>query len=79
MRNVDVDGIKVIKFNGHDYIRDDIAKDHVVTPCPEIQNVIFNDDETIVIWNDGVKTVVHCQDGDIWNVLLRGFMVRKCL
>lgn len=67
MRNVDVDNVKVIKFNGHDYIRDDIAEDYAVAPQLEIQNVIFNDDATIVIWNDNVKTVVHCQEGDIWN------------
>lgn len=67
MKNVDANDIKIIKFNGHDYIRKDAAKDYVVTPRPEIQNVIFNGDATIVIWNDGVKTVVHCQDDDIWN------------
>lgn len=29
-----------------------------------IENVIFNDPATIVIWGDGSKTVVKCQDGD---------------
>ena len=67
MKNVDANDIKIIKFNGHDYIRKDAAKDYVVTPRPEIQNVIFNGDTTIVIWNDGVKTIVHCQEGDVWN------------
>ena len=31
---------------------------------PEIKNVIFNDPATIVLWEDGTKTVVKCQDGD---------------
>lgn len=30
----------------------------------DIERVIFNDPATIVIWKDGTKTVVKCQDGD---------------
>ena len=33
----------------------------------EIEKVIFNDPATIVIWIDGSKTVVKCQDGDIFD------------
>ena len=29
-----------------------------------IKNVIFNDPATIILWNDGTKTVVKVQDGD---------------
>ena len=32
-----------------------------------IKNVIFNDPATIVLWEDGTKTVVKCQDGDIYS------------
>lgn len=32
-----------------------------------IEKVIFNDPATIVFWNDRVKTVVKCQDGDIFD------------
>ncbi len=32
-----------------------------------IDNVIFNDPATIVFWNDGTKTVVKCQEGDIFD------------
>lgn len=32
-----------------------------------IKKVIFNDPATIVIWEDGSKTVVKCQDGDIFD------------
>lgn len=31
---------------------------------PEIEKVIFNNPATIVLWNDGTKTVVQCQKGD---------------
>lgn len=31
---------------------------------PEIKKVIFNDPATIVIWADGEKTVVKCQNGE---------------
>lgn len=31
---------------------------------PEIKNVIFNEPATIVLWKDGTKTVVKCQEGD---------------
>lgn len=34
---------------------------------PEIKNVIFNDPATIVMWEDGTKTVVQCQEGDIYD------------
>lgn len=34
---------------------------------PKIKNVIFNDPATIVFWADGTKTVVKCQDGDIFD------------
>lgn len=32
----------------------------------EIDRVIFNDPATIVFWKDGTKTVVKCQDGDVF-------------
>ena len=34
---------------------------------PEIKDVIFNDPATIVFWSDGTKTVVKCQDDDIYD------------
>lgn len=33
----------------------------------EIQNVIFNYPATIVLWEDGTKTVVKCQEGDVYS------------
>jgi len=34
---------------------------------PTIKDVIFNDPATIVFWADGTKTVVQCQDDDIFD------------
>ena len=34
---------------------------------PEIENVIFNDPATVVMWSDGTKTVVKCQPGDTYS------------
>lgn len=33
----------------------------------KIENVIFNDPATIVFWADGSKTVVKCQEGDVFD------------
>lgn len=33
----------------------------------KIKEVIFNNPATIVIWNDGSKTVVKCQEGDTYS------------
>lgn len=33
----------------------------------EIDRVIFNKPATIVIWADGTKTVVKCQEGDLYS------------
>lgn len=33
----------------------------------EPEKVIFNDPATIVFWNDGTKTVVKCQEDDIYD------------
>lgn len=34
---------------------------------PRIENVIHNDPATIVFWADNTKTVVKCQDGDVYD------------
>lgn len=35
--------------------------------CPGIKKVIFNDPATIVLWDDGAKTVVKCGEGDTYS------------
>lgn len=39
-----------------------------------IREVIFNDPATIIIWSDGTKTVVKCQQGDEYDPE-RGFLL----
>lgn len=34
---------------------------------PKVKRVIFNDPATIILWEDGSKTVVKCQSGDTYN------------
>ena len=34
---------------------------------PKIKKVIFNDPATIVLWDDGTKTVVKCSEGDTYS------------
>ena len=34
------------------------------TKLPEIKDVIFNKPATIILWADGTKTVVKCQEGE---------------
>lgn len=34
---------------------------------PEIKNVYFNEPMTIVMWADGTKTMVQCQDDDVYS------------
>ena len=52
----------------------DIRYDTIYSKCirkaettPAIKDVIHNDPATIVFWMDGTKTVVKCQDGDIYD------------
>ena len=34
---------------------------------PEIKNVYFNNPVTVVMWSDGTKTIVRCQDDDFYS------------
>lgn len=34
---------------------------------PSIKNVYFNNPATVVLWDDGTKTIVKCQDGDTYS------------
>ena len=40
---------------------------HKTIMMGKITRVVFNDPATIVIWSDGTKTVVKCQDGDVYS------------
>ena len=45
----------------------DISKPKMTHGCPGIKKVIFNDPATIVLWDDGTKTVVKCSLGDTYS------------
>lgn len=40
---------------------------YVRQAIPSIKNVVFNDPATIVFWADGSKTIVKCQNNDIFD------------
>lgn len=50
-------------------------------PLPSIEKVIFNDPATIIFWEDGTKTIVKAQDGDVFDEEkgLAMAMVKKAL
>lgn len=48
----------------YDKLQKDAFQWHYGVNMPKIKDVIFNGPATIVFWEDGVKTVVKCQDGD---------------
>lgn len=47
--------------------KNDISKPKMTYGCPGIKKVIFNEPATIVIWDDGTKTVVKCSEGDTYS------------
>lgn len=56
------------------YIRDLHAEEFREEPdkpretyIPEVKNVYFNNPMTVVMWNDGTKTIVECQSGDVYS------------
>lgn len=53
-------------FTGAGVFTDTVKRDSFIPPNDSntIENVIFNNPATIVIWKDGTKTVVKCQPGD---------------
>lgn len=59
---------------------DDNMKRRVAEKIRGIKKVIYNNPATIVIWNDGSKTVVKCHDGDSYDPVIGLLLciVRKC-
>lgn len=47
--------------------KNDISKPKMTYGCPGIKKVIFNDPATIVLWDDGTKTVVKCSLDDTYS------------
>lgn len=52
-----------------DYCRKDVATTKAAVQDRKftIKKVIFNDPATIVLWADGTKTVVKCQEDDVYS------------
>ena len=50
-----------------EFIRRHTIKKMVYANPFAIKNVIFNEPATIVFWADGTKTVVKCQEGDVFD------------
>lgn len=48
----------------HAYKAYDRCLETNTTKLPKIKNVIFNEPATIILWADGTKTVVKCQEGE---------------
>lgn len=53
--------LPIAKVTGH------INEKLVAMPYPGIKKVIFNNPATIILWNDGTKTVVKCNERDIYD------------
>lgn len=66
-----------VTWNGADikYVFNDISSD--VEFRTGIKKVIFNGPATIVIWEDGAKTVVKCAEGDT-NSKFSGLAIAIC-
>lgn len=56
---------RIISYNNKKDLNMVYAKSNDI--LPSIKNVIFNAPATIVFWDDGTKTVVKCQEDDIYD------------
>lgn len=52
------------KFHAQDKV--EVVKP-IETYIPEIKNAYFNNPMTVVMWEDGTKTMIRCQDGDTYS------------
>lgn len=59
------------RFNPRIYkarmVREKLTPVHPVGPKPIPKKVKFNGPATIILWEDGTKTVVKCQEEDVWS------------
>ena len=63
----DGDSATCIPITAKSKSNNDISKPKMTHGCPGIKKVIFNDPATIVLWDDGTKTVVKCSEGDTYS------------
>lgn len=55
-----VKNIDAVVIDGVKFVKDE-------NKMPAVKNCYFSGDRTIVLWDDGTKTVVQCQLGDQFN------------
>ena len=59
------------RFNPRVYkarmVREKLTPVHPVGPKPVPKKVIFSGPATTILWKDGTKTTVKCQDEDVWD------------
>lgn len=59
------------RFNPRVYkarmVREKLTPVHPVGPKPIPKKVIFSGPATTILWKDGTKTTVKCQDEDVWD------------
>ena len=67
--NCSIGGMEVTldcsRLDGYSYTKsflDDISVSGTLNKLPKIKKVIFNNPATIVLWGDGTKTVVKCDE-----------------
>lgn len=64
---------EIMKDNGPTYKVSGIPACTTAAVCknsndiPEVKKVIWNKNACIVIWKDDTKTIVKCQEGDVWD------------
>lgn len=49
------------------YTSNEISKNYTLIELPKIKQVLYKNPATIVFWNDGSKTVVKCQENDVYD------------
>ena len=59
--NFSVNELPMVKVTG--YINEELP----AMPYPGIKKVIFNNPATIILWNDGTRTVVKCNERDVYD------------
>lgn len=56
-----IDELPTVRVTG--YIKERL----IAMPQPGIKKVIFNNPATIILWDDGTKTIVKCNERDIYD------------
>ena len=66
MKDQKAEATKGLRFSNYDNMTFTCTHERS-NKIPEIKKVIWNKNACVVIWKDDTKTVVNCQEGDVWN------------